>query len=482
MIFAATAAFVSMYSCSADASAGPELWSPGVHVIAGDVSDTVGAQPTQALVVTVRDSAGALLTGRVVRFESLEAYTSAPYVIVEELSQNNFSYFASDTTTAAGQAAVLVAMGIRAGPAKLQVSVPEAGIVDTIVFDVAPGNATRVRLTPHDTVALVNGSIPLAAKVVDRWSNPRAEAASVSSLTPSTCSASSTQVTGLAIGACRVEASYDALRDTLRAAVLPLARLAVVRMHQSLGLVNTDGSGYREIMPIFDASLAPNWSPDATRLVIYEHDPYAAVLTVVDTMGVRLASLGQDTIMTTATTGAFSPDGAWVYFSGRKVGGARQSIWRAYPDFTHLQQMLRVSTSFTFSTALRPRVSADGQTVVFDVDGKIGMLDVTTHTPTILNVQGVAPALSPDGQSIAFIAMPGTHLAVMNRDGSNVRILSSDGFYEWQSPQWTADGLWIMAQRSYGQPVLISPTTLEVLVLNSVPGYGQVVMQPPAAR
>lgn len=32
----------------------------------------------------------------------------------------------------------------------------------------------------------------------------------------------------------------------------------------------------------------------------------------------------------------------------------------------------------------------------------------------------------------------------MNRSGSNLRMVSSGYFYEWQSPQWTPDGKWVL--------------------------------------
>ncbi len=57
------------------------------------------------------------------------------------------------------------------------------------------------------------------------------------------------------------------------------------------------------------------------------------------------------------------------------------------------------------------------------------------------------PAVSPDGQQIAFITTRGNDqdLYMMNADGTNEQLISrNDQDWDESSPAWSPDGLWIM--------------------------------------
>ena len=85
-----------------------------------DVTDTIGAVLTQALVVQVREPSGALVRDAVVRFTALPN-DSMPYasaIEVAPLTSQYFSGFTSDSTDANGRAAVLVELGGIAGKSR----------------------------------------------------------------------------------------------------------------------------------------------------------------------------------------------------------------------------------------------------------------------------------------------------------------------------------------------------------------------------
>src|SRR5688572_4484484 len=135
------AAFVAAGSCSDSSGPGGSGRDPGLRFISGfNVTDTVGARPTAALVVEVRDAAGALAPqGTVVRFTGVPTATFGVEMLVQSLTSTIFSSFVAAETDAAGRAGVLVQFGAIVGPARIAVSAPTIGVEDTARFTVLPG-------------------------------------------------------------------------------------------------------------------------------------------------------------------------------------------------------------------------------------------------------------------------------------------------------------------------------------------------------
>src|SRR2546426_3170327 len=135
----------------------------GLTLVAGfSLTDTVTAQPIQALVVEVRNSDGTHATGAVVRFQALPPDTTThaftPSMYVAPLGGTFFGTFVSDTADARDRAGVLLEFGTIAGPGLIQITVPEFGIRDTATYTVLPGNAAAVRAFPRDTALYVGAS------------------------------------------------------------------------------------------------------------------------------------------------------------------------------------------------------------------------------------------------------------------------------------------------------------------------------------
>jgi hypothetical protein len=469
-------------SCGDNEVFGPDLTVPGIHVISGNVGDTVQARPVLALTVEGRGEGGVLAAEKVIRFESVFGgageFIPGPVVFMSPLTSSFFGTFVAVTANSSGRASVLLSMGTVAGEAKILVSMPELGISDTVRIDVRPGNFTRVAFNVRDTTVTANASYALTARQADRFGNLRSEAAQMTTLTPTTCTLNGGQLTATAIGVCRVEGFVGALKDTARASIVPVGRMAYVTFGE-LGLVNTDGSGLRKILDVFDSSLMPGWAPDGSALVIYEGDPFSnARLSIVDTNGVKVHTVGNGTLMASAATGRFSPDGQTVYFSGRPIGGDRITIWRMGRDATDLE--IVASPGEQYVPAWRPSVSPNGQTVAFDRGGYIHLVNTTTLEQTPLNVPGYAPSFSPDGQTIAFL--DNTGLRVMNANGANVRTVVDGSYYEWQPPQWTSDGVWLLVMTQFSGVRLIRASDGMIVPMKTPKNYNQATLKPPLGR
>src|SRR6185437_12151559 len=145
----------------------PARNAPGVHAVLGaGVTDTIDAQPLQALVVEVRGPDGQLATGAVVRFEAQPPADTTrknePAVSVCALTAptcgQSVSQFTSDTTDAQGRAKATVRLGHVAGRAVVHLTVPEFGMEDSATFTVLPGVAARVRALAADTALAIGAT------------------------------------------------------------------------------------------------------------------------------------------------------------------------------------------------------------------------------------------------------------------------------------------------------------------------------------
>ncbi|MEP7384758.1 MAG: hypothetical protein ABI910_24015, partial [Gemmatimonadota bacterium] len=122
-----------------------------------------------------------------------------------------------------------------------------------------------------------------------------------------------------------------------------------------------------------------------------------------------------------------------------------------------------IAFTATEGTWMSVDLSPDGQWLVFDLLGHVYRMPIGGGNATaITQSSGIAinshPRISPDGSLIAFISdrKGQSNLWVMNADGSNPRAVFTDNYVRAVTPAWTADGEYIVVQRSQlpnaGQP------------------------------
>ena len=207
----------------------------------------------------------------------------------------------------------------------------------------------------------------------------------------------------------------------------------------------------------------PNWSPDGKGLVFVSGTGIAAKsIEYVDLASkTQHTLLAVDPAMTRVDSPSFSPDGkhlAYVLFKGEGMFQDEAHLVVTGADGGEPSYTGNAGDTFPFPA----NWLSDGE-LVYTANGKILRVDLAggTETPIAFRatipssrpqyvhkhydfdssaartVKGIyGPALSPDGKSVAFVAL--NQVYVMKFGGRPVAI-TSDGFYK-QGPVWSPDG------------------------------------------
>jgi WD40 repeat protein len=470
-----TVAAALLIGCGGD-STGPHPGS-GLQIETGaNVTDSIGATLTQALVIEVRKPGGALVSGAVTRFTALPN-DSLPYasaIAVANLSSPYFSNFVSDSTDAHGRAAVLVELGSVAGKAGIVITVPELGLTDTAWYTVLAGRPARFTLGVRDTVVSKGATWAIGVQVMDRDGNPLSpDSVMFTSINSGATVTASGHATATAEGRAGIEVHFGTARDTSWASVVPAGRLVAVRPYSGLYLMNLDGTSVTTLTTIGDYSVFPQWSPDGHRITIYGGNPYGSVnITAMSLDGTRTPVI--------PTPGSLLGGAAWVrpdasgllYFAGPRTDNGAMTVWRMNADGSGLVALITPTNTYDFT---HPEPSPDGKTVLYDVDPQgIMALDVSTSTVHALGLRGSFPSYAPDGAHIAYLS--GASLMIANSDGTNARVLWGSSDVDVSAPSWSADGKWILAPQGGGGAALVRVSDGVVLPLPFAFGYFQLAL------
>lgn len=432
----------------------PTKSGPPLSIVAGSgATDTVFAKLTQALIVEVRSNTGQPLSNVIVRFTSVPGSAFNASATIAPLTGNFFTTFVADSTDSRGQAAVIVQLGTVAGPAAIAIDVPELSLQDTATYTVLPGAAANLTISVRDTMVTPGAQYSLKASAADRFGNkrPNDQISFTSRSAVATVDASG-KVTAVQEGRGTILVNTATATDSAQLSIVPLHELAVWGGGQ-LYTINTDGTQRNVLTTSGDASLAPQWSPDGTKVLIYEADPASnARLSTVDMSGARTLIVGPNDSLRAASYGRYTRDGSWIYFTGIGMTDYAYVTYRIKPDGTQLEQ---IGPLVSEGGSLRPDISPDGSTEIFQTgglgggNGNLGSMNIATHTIKSFGQTGSYPKYSPDGTQIAYLSGQSgpMQLYVMNSDGTNARAVSPPtvSYQELGGLGWSPDGQWLIA-------------------------------------
>jgi acylaminoacyl-peptidase len=272
------------------------------------------------------------------------------------------------------------------------------------------------------------------------------------------------------------------------------------KRYSNLWVVNADGSNHRVLTTGMHKDTSPRWSPDGTQLIyVSDRDGRPQIYRRWMDSG----QTAQVTNLTEAPAGiAWSPDGHWISFTAHVPAKPRQIVQMpAAPEGAKWAEPAKVIDQFVyrFNAAgyLKPGythlfvVPADGgaprqishgefqhggpglrtaSEAVWTPDGKYLIMSANRHPdydrePLNSEVYEFAvadgsvrpltsrkgpdnsPTLSPDGKQIAYVGFDDRYqgyqvnrLYVMNRDGSDPKLLTAGLDRDVVSPRWALDG------------------------------------------
>jgi WD40-like Beta Propeller Repeat len=446
-------------ACSSSTGPSGATSHPGINLIAGNQqTDTVQTVLNQALVVQINQSNGAPAANQIVQFQAISADTT-PFPNAGDwcdpvpLLSNQPVSFVADSTDAQGQASVGIALGTRAGKARLLVRVPALGYVDTATFTVTAGAAASL-VTGPDTSVYVNGTVNLHSAVLDRFGNPRTDAVTYSVLSgPAKLSGSTVTITGF--GQALIAGMADSKKDTTIITGLPSGSIAASLDAGGIVTFNLDGSGYKTITSTAAGTVV--WAPNGASVAF---DQTQGGGTEGGSATLLSATVPAGSVSTLDNSGgsidawpAYSRDGSWIYYV--KITNSAD-IWRVHPDGSGDAMVTMQATN----PAQFPSPSPDGTQLAYVVPGaaNVEILTLATGAQTQLgSVAAISVAWSPSSNQIAFTGA-GSVIGVVNSDGTGQSFLTTAPYY----PQlgWSPDGKWIIARNQSTNKIdLISVTT-----------------------
>ena len=455
-------------ACGTDATSpgGTTNGKAGIDIVAGaNGSDTVDAALPLALRVVVRDAAGRVMSGTVVRFTSapvrLSDGSTLPGVLVGAVNALSATGFLAETTSAQGVVSARIVAGRAAGAAAVVISVPQTGFQDTARYTIAPGLAAAVVLPVVDTTLQVGRTLTLGGHVEDRYGNRRTDAVTYDAPGTGLTSAGG-QLTATAPARAAVVGRLAGGRiapDTSWVSAVPVATIAAMR-GSKLFTAALDGTGVTAIPHALEANdYGAEWHPNGQSLLaLLGTFGSAASLYKVELGGAtqpllapNLSNNGIYPIPGAIGAFAFAPDAQSVFLSGGNCNYNAILYRLPLANTTALERLSPpgVDECFTLVNAW-PSLSPDGTQLAYENQTwnqsgySLRVMTIATRAITQLIVGGQRPRWSPSGDLIAYWL--DKQIRVVKSDGTGGRTVSPATHNYVAGVRWSSDGQWIIAR------------------------------------
>jgi TolB protein len=201
------------------------------------------------------------------------------------------------------------------------------------------------------------------------------------------------------------------------------------------------------------------WSPDGTQIAFTGINRQVFIWNRID-LTTRQLKLHE----TASTVNGWSPDGQSILLTHYQSDVEYQELYRIELDGSNLKQL--TYSSDAFGSIYFARWTWDGKFIVFGfaTGNIVRVLEIYRTTPDGENLERLtpyrdysyAPAISPDGEFIAFVSEQNnsTNLFIVDTDGSNEQQITFSHESKRQ-PVWSPDGTRILFQTyNNGAPIL----------------------------
>jgi Tol biopolymer transport system component len=432
---------------------------PGVYVVAGDgLTDTVLTTPAQPLVVQVVPPGVGRCSGTSVRLTAAPGDASDRTGIRFAVgTSTSLWHEVQDTTDVEGRLTARVRFGTLAGTFVVTATATELGGAAMANVVVLPGVATTIVAEPGDTALYQGASYSIRTAVLDRYRNTRADVPTYAASSHTSVDANGRVTAGPSYARGFTTVRVGGLVDTAWVSIVPRGTLTVAlggyAVRRGVAVVNVDGSGYRMLVDVNDPIASyffPAWSPRGDRIVYNAGDLYKnARLFTVDMTGAVTPASSPSTPNVSEIWGRYSPDGAWIYYSG----GTQYpdlNLWRVRSDRSGPAELIGPPMPSGSGRQWHSSPSPGGTKLVFRNGGYgLQVLELATGAvTTVYSAFGAeAPRYSPAGDLVAFTSEISHGIHVIRPDGTGLRPVSRAG--EWYGDwdlDWSADGEWLVVR------------------------------------
>jgi WD40 repeat protein len=389
-------------------------------------TDTIDARPTSPIVLAVKDATGAGVAGTAVVFVAENGEVAEPGAA--------FGPTATLMTDSQGHVAASVRFGATAGSGSIVGTVPTLQIADTFDLTVMPGATVGMSFSLGDTAVVVVGDeFPVTARLADRYGNATGAALGIT-VESGPIVASGSNFVGTSLGVGVLKASSEGFVKSAAVWVVPDGEV-VYTQGDTAWLVRFDGTAKERldftVPPVLEPSV--DWDQDGARIVVGGYDGFR----VFDLLSEAVTpccwpggAAGADVIWP-----RFGPDdGNTIYYSSSDGAGAwdlRRTMWDGsapsvvipsaeYPNDDHMPDWAPDGSAFVF-------------TADWEEDSKflLRVADPTATSIATIDIEGVTPVWSPDGDWIAY-----QELGV-------VGVVAPDGSGNWScDPAWAKGITW----------------------------------------
>jgi Tol biopolymer transport system component len=226
--------------------------------------------------------------------------------------------------------------------------------------------------------------------------------------------------------------------------------------------MRSDGTGVRRLTDLDPSVERPQWSPDGTKIVfqVDRPDNDCGGIAVMDRDGSDLVDITPGRYLARGCVWGptFTPGGHRIVFAAKRCGRCIQNIKSVRLEGTDLRRVVRARRLFK----LYPKVSPDGRTVAFLVEGSSGNAIYTvrmngTHVRRVVpySVDPGGVSWAPNGKRIVFsdhantLSEPG-NLDTARPDGTGFRQVTHFKGVDLRagcSCSFSPDGRWIVYRR-----------------------------------
>jgi hypothetical protein len=423
-------------SCGSTLDPGAEALT--LEIVAPPIPiDTIETELRDTLVIALRKGK-APVAGMPIRILGGGLYTRnrPAFLWIRPTGGADPRFFTADltlTTDQHGDIRVLAKRGWFAGHDYIVASAPLLGIADSVSFEILPGLAERIGVSPGDTAVLIGASYRLTFTAADRIGNALPFAGTVATDSNAVTIGAGGVIAATRLGRANLRVTVAGRQVSAAVSVVPNGVIAGA-LSNRIVVRRTDGATVRwSDTQVPQQPFGVVWMRRADSLAF----ELGGVIHVADSAG-RLTRLFQQQIV--------SEGEKWPQFFRNEASlllTSGQSVWRVNLNTLVAENL----TSSALPQDARASPAPTGGQAVVTRSGQLSIMLLASHLVSSLGVSGYGGRWAPDESQIAYLDFNQAPWLI-RPDGTGARRIQSGGNFI-EDLDWSPDAKWLVASAGY---------------------------------